>query len=68
MLREVVAANLRYWRGRRKLSQEALADLAGVHRTYVGSVERSEKNISVDNIEKLSKALQVEALELFRRR
>jgi transcriptional regulator with XRE-family HTH domain len=68
MLRDVLAANLRYWRGRRKLSQEALADLAGIHRTFVGTVERSETNISIDNLEKLAKALGVEALELLRKR
>jgi transcriptional regulator with XRE-family HTH domain len=68
MLRDVLAANLRYWRGRRKLSQEALADLAGIHRTFVGTVERSETNISIDNVEKLAKALGVEALELLRKR
>ena len=68
MLRGVLAANIRYWRGRRKLSQEALADVAGFHRTYVGAVERSEKNMSVDNIERMAKALAIEPLELLRKR
>jgi transcriptional regulator with XRE-family HTH domain len=46
------------------LSQEALADLVGLHRTYVGSVERSERNVSLDNIERLAAALGVDIAEL----
>jgi transcriptional regulator with XRE-family HTH domain len=37
-----------------------LADLAGLHRTYVGSVERAERNVSLDNIEQLAVALEVD--------
>ena len=46
------------------LSQEALADLVDLHRTYVGSIERSERNVSIDNIEKLARALKVDISEL----
>ena len=52
-------------RKEKKLSQEQLADLAGVHRTYVGMIERAEKNITLCNIEKIAKALKVEIKELF---
>lgn len=57
--RQVFARNVRSIRLGRRLSQEALADLAGLHRTYVGSVERGERNVSIDNIERLSQALGV---------
>lgn len=52
-----LAQHLRAERAVRGISQEQLADLAGLHRTYVGSVERSERNVSIDNIERLAKAL-----------
>jgi transcriptional regulator with XRE-family HTH domain len=46
-------------------SQEKLADKAGLHRTYIGSIERGEQNVSLDNISKIAKALQVPVAELF---
>jgi len=47
------------------LSQEELAERAGVHRTYIGMIERAEKNITLTNIEKISLALEVEISGLF---
>ena len=55
--REILASNLRRLRQSQGLSQDQLAHLAGVHRTYVGAVERCEKNISIDSMEKLANAL-----------
>ncbi len=46
------------------LSQEKLAERAGVHRTYVGMIERAEKNITLLNIEKFAKALDISISEL----
>lgn len=46
------------------LSQEQLADLANVHRTYIGMIERAEKNITLVNIEKIANALNVNIIEL----
>jgi len=62
--RGVFAKRLRQIRQIRRLSQEELADMAGLHRTYVGSVERSERNVSIDNMERLAKALDVDITEL----
>lgn len=64
--RRLFAKRLRQIRQVKGLSQEALADLAGLHRTYVGSVERSERNVSIDNMERLAKALEVDITELLR--
>ena len=62
--RAVFASNLRRFRLSKGLSQEVLAELAGLHRTYVGSVERGERNISIDNMERLALALGVDLVAL----
>jgi transcriptional regulator with XRE-family HTH domain len=46
-------------------SQEELADKVGLHRTYVGAIERGEQNTSIDNIAKLAKTLGVSLEQLF---
>lgn len=52
-------------REKKGITQEVLAERAGVHRTYVGMIERGEKNITLKNIEKYAKALDVSISELF---
>jgi transcriptional regulator with XRE-family HTH domain len=47
------------------LSQEELASRAGVHRTYIGMIERGEKNITLENIEKIAKALKINIADFF---
>jgi ribosome-binding protein aMBF1 (putative translation factor) len=64
--RDVLARNIRSLRAKREISQEELADLAGLHRTYVGSIERSERNVSIDNIAKIADALGVKMYELLK--
>ena len=64
--RHIFAKNLRKYRLEKGLSQEALADLAGLHRTYIGSVERGERNISIDNIERLAQALDCQVIDLLK--
>lgn len=62
--RLVFAASVRKLRAERRLSQEDLAELSELHRTYVGSVERGERNISIDNMERLAVALGVKVREM----
>ena len=56
---------VRATRERMGLSQEQLADNAGIHRTYVGGVERGERNLGLKNIVRLAKALGVHVGDLF---
>jgi len=56
---------IRELRKERSLSQEELADKADVHRTYIGMIERGEKNITLENIQKLAKALNVSLKSIF---
>lgn len=60
----VFAANVRRKRLELGLSQEELAEYAGVHRTYIGMLERGEKNVTIYNIERLAIALDVTAAYL----
>jgi transcriptional regulator with XRE-family HTH domain len=62
--RDVLASNLRRLRAERRMSQEDLALEAELHRTFVSHVERGARNISLDNVEKLAKALAVPIHEL----
>ncbi|MBI2172435.1 MAG: helix-turn-helix transcriptional regulator [Chloroflexi bacterium] len=58
-INRVFANNIRRLRRCRGLSQEALADTAGLHRTYVGAVERGERNITLLNANRIAEALGV---------
>lgn len=55
--RLIFGANLRRERETLGLSQEDLGEKAGLHRTYIGSVERGERNVSIDNMERLARAV-----------
>ncbi len=61
---KVVGNNVRNYRKQLGLSQEELGDLAGLDRTYVGGIERGERNVAVLNIAKLAKALKVKPEKL----
>jgi transcriptional regulator with XRE-family HTH domain len=62
--RSILADNLRRFRAARGISQEALASLAGVHRTFVGQIEKELKNVSLETLVKLANALEVKLFEL----
>ena len=66
-LREIVARNLRQIRHAKGLSQEELADRAGINRNYVGMLERSEHAATVDMLDQLAIALDVDPAVMFNR-
>lgn len=63
-LQRTVGRNLRAYRRAKGLSQEAFADVLEVHRTYMGSVERGERNLTLKAVERMAKQLNVEPLSL----
>lgn len=67
-LRQIMAENLRVLRLAAHISQEELAELCGLHRTYISDIERCNRNVSIDNIEKIAKALHITASDLLKER
>ena len=66
-MRKLLADYLRKARQARGISQERLVELAGLRRTYIGSVDRGERNISIDNIERIATALGLKPVDLLGR-
>lgn len=62
---KIVGQRIRNYRTQQKLSQEKLAELSGCHPTYIGQVERGEKNATLESIEKIASALNVPLSQLF---
>lgn len=62
--RERFARNLRDWRVKRGMSQEALSESAGLSRVYISRVENCVDTVSLDNIEKLAEALKIDLIDL----
>lgn len=63
-LQKIVARNIFYYRNKMHISQEKLAEISGYHRTYIGSVERGERNITLTTIESISNAFGIEPYKL----
>lgn len=63
-LQKRVASNLRRSRLALNISQEQLADICGYHRTYIGAIERAERNITLNTLAALATALHLEPIEL----
>lgn len=66
-IRDVLARNLRLYRQQRGLSQEELAHKAGIDRTYVSALERCVYGVTIDVLDRLAVALEVEAADLLQR-
>ena len=62
---KVIGQRLRNYRINLELSQEKLAEMAGCHPTYIGQIERGEKNATIESIEKISNALEIPLSRLF---
>lgn len=67
-LRTILAQNVVAYRKAQGLSQDDFAALCGLHRTYIGSVERRERNVTLATLEMLAKAMKASAAELLTER
>jgi transcriptional regulator with XRE-family HTH domain len=63
-LQRIVGRNLRAYREARGLSQEAFADVLGVHRTYMGGIERGERNLTLRSVERIASRIELEPQSL----
>lgn len=62
---KVFGANVRKFRKEKGVSQEKLAELCGLHRTYISDIERFQRSISLENIQRIADALNIETHRLF---
>ncbi|MCW2988891.1 MAG: family transcriptional regulator [Solirubrobacterales bacterium] len=65
-LQRTVGRNLRAYRRAQNLSQEAFAEVLGVHRTYMGGIERGERNLTLKSLERLAERIELDPLTLLR--
>jgi transcriptional regulator with XRE-family HTH domain len=67
-LRKILARNVRALRSQKEISQEQLANICELHRTYIGSVERMERNVTLGTLIKFANALNVTVVDLLTQR
>lgn len=65
-LQKVVGRNLRAYRMEKGLSQEDFAEVVGVHRTYMGGLERGERNLTLQSLERIAEVLGLDVIDLLR--
>lgn len=65
-IKTILGSNIKILRQKNQLSQEKLAEKASLHRTYIGAIERGERNVSLENIALIAKVLKVEPYELLK--
>lgn len=68
ILNTIFSENLKFYRLEKNYSQEKLAELSSLHRTYIGGIEAKKRNVSLNNIEKLAQALEIEPYLLLKKR
>lgn len=66
-LLEVFAENIRLFREKKKISQEQLAEIANIHRTNISAIERGKRNVTLNLVEKLAQALEVDPYTLLKK-
>lgn len=64
-IKEQFGMSIKYYRNKKGISQEKLAEITGLHRTYISEVERGNRNISLINISKIATALDISVSDLF---
>lgn len=62
---KVFGTNVRRYRNEKGISQEKLASLSGLHRTYISDIERFQRSISLENIQRIADALDIDTFKLF---
>ncbi|SFO16097.1 Helix-turn-helix [Pseudobutyrivibrio sp. UC1225] len=62
---DTFATNVKKYRQAKNISQEKLAEISGLHRTYISDIERSQRSISLNNVQKIANALDVPTYKLF---
>lgn len=63
-LNEIFGLQVRRYRKKKGISQEELASLSELHRTYIGAIERGERNVSLNNVEKIASSLDATVIDL----